>query len=79
MPDIFDFVGGGVLVVFLFIVIVVLVVLYVSSRYKVAGANEALIRSGGVAGRRTDPRTSRSSVAAASSWSRSSTASASSS
>ena len=47
MPDIFNFVGGGVLVVFGLIIILVLIVLFVSSRYKVAGANEALIRSGG--------------------------------
>ena len=46
MPDIFDFVGGPVLTIFLVIIIVVLVVAYTSSRYKVAGANEALIRSG---------------------------------
>jgi flotillin len=46
VPDIFDFVGSGVLPVFLVIVIVVLIVSYVGSRYKVAGANEALIVSG---------------------------------
>ena len=46
MPDIFDFVGSGVLPVFLVIVIVVLIVSYVGSRYKVAGANEALVVSG---------------------------------
>ena len=46
MPDIFDFVGTGVLPVFLVIVIVVLIVSYVGSRYKVAGANEALVVSG---------------------------------
>ena len=44
----FDFfsIDGGVLVVFVGIVIVVLLVAYLGSRYKVAGANEALIRSG---------------------------------
>ena len=42
MPDIFDFVGSGVLPVFLVIVIVVLLVSDIGSRYKVAGANEAL-------------------------------------
>lgn len=46
MPDIFDFVGSGVLPVFLSIVIVVLILSYVGSRYKVAGANEALVVSG---------------------------------
>ncbi len=46
MPDIIDFVGSGVLPVFLVIVIVVLIVSYVGSRYKVAGANEALVVSG---------------------------------
>jgi flotillin len=46
MPDLFDFVGSGVLPVFLVIVIVVLIVSYVGSRYKVAGANEALVVSG---------------------------------
>ena len=37
---------GGVLVVFVAIVIVALLFAYLGSRYKVAGANEALIRSG---------------------------------
>jgi flotillin len=46
VPDIFDFVGSGVLPVFLAIVIVVLLVSYIGSRYKVAGANEALVVSG---------------------------------
>ncbi len=41
-----DFIGGGTAVVFAFIIIVVLIVAYIGSRYKVAGANEALIRSG---------------------------------
>ncbi len=43
---IFDFIGGGVIPIFLAIVIVVLIVSYIGSRYKVAGANEALIVSG---------------------------------
>jgi flotillin len=45
---VFDFISidGGVLVAFVGIVIVVLLVAYLGSRYKVAGANEALIRSG---------------------------------
>ena len=46
MGDLFNFVGGGTFVVFLAIIIIVLLVAYLSSRYKVAGANEALIRSG---------------------------------
>ncbi len=57
MPDIIDFVGSGELPVFLIIVIVVLIVSYVGSRYKVAGANEALVVSGqrdrGADGRRS--------------------------
>ncbi|MBF8290966.1 MAG: flotillin family protein, partial [Chloroflexi bacterium] len=49
MPDIgslFSFIGGGVIPVLLVVVILVLVVAYLGSRYKVAGANEALIISG---------------------------------
>ena len=46
MPDIFEFVGSGVIPVLLVVVILVLVVAYLGSRYKVAGANEALIISG---------------------------------
>ena len=46
MGDLIKFVGEGTFVVFLAIVIIVLLVAYLSSRYKVAGANEALIRSG---------------------------------
>ncbi len=46
MPDIFSFIGAGVIPVFLIIVIVVLIVSYIGSRYKVAGANEALVVSG---------------------------------
>ncbi|MEK6719469.1 MAG: SPFH domain-containing protein [Chloroflexota bacterium] len=46
MPDFLNFVGEGTLVVFLAIVIAVLLVAYLGSRYKVAGANEALVRSG---------------------------------
>jgi flotillin len=41
-----NFIGGGTFVVFLAIIISVLLVAYLSSRYKVAGANEAIIRSG---------------------------------
>ena len=46
MPDFLNFIGEGTLVVFLGIVILVLLVAYLGSRYKVAGANEALVRSG---------------------------------
>ena len=46
MPDIFEFIGGGVIPIFLIIIIVVLIVSYIGSRYKVAGANEALVVSG---------------------------------
>jgi flotillin len=43
---VFDFIGGGVIPIFLIIIVVVLIVSYIGSRYKVAGANEALIVSG---------------------------------
>jgi flotillin len=46
VPDIFSFIGAGVIPIFLTIVIVVLIVSYIGSRYKVAGANEALVVSG---------------------------------
>jgi len=46
VSQILNFIGGGTFVVFLAIVIVVLLIAYLSTRYKVAGANEALIRSG---------------------------------
>ena len=42
----FDFINTGTVVVFAAIVVLALVVAYIGSRYKVAGANEALIRSG---------------------------------
>ena len=45
MSQIFDFIGGGVLPIFFIIVVVVLIVSYIGRRYKVAGANEALIVS----------------------------------
>jgi flotillin len=44
--ELISFIGGGTFVVFLAIVIIVLLIAYLSTRYKVAGANEALIRSG---------------------------------
>src|SRR3970040_1906178 len=46
LGSLFDFVGEGVLPVFLLVVVLGLVVAYIGSRYKVAGANEALIVSG---------------------------------
>ena len=46
MPDIFGFIGAGVIPIFLIIIVAVLIVSYIGSRYKVAGANEALIVSG---------------------------------
>ena len=46
MPDILNFIGGGVIPIFLIIIVAVLIVSYIGSRYKVAGANEALIVSG---------------------------------
>ncbi|MEO8273023.1 MAG: SPFH domain-containing protein [Chloroflexota bacterium] len=46
MPDIFQFIGGGVIPILLIVIVLVLVVAYMGSRYKVAGANEALIVSG---------------------------------
>src|SRR5215218_2027017 len=46
MPDIFNFLGGGVIPVLLIVIVLVLVVAYMGTRYKVAGANEALIVSG---------------------------------
>jgi flotillin len=57
VPDeIISFVGEGVIPIFLIIVIAVLIVAYIGSRYKVAGANEALIVAGqrdrGAEGRR---------------------------
>jgi flotillin len=45
VPDIVDFVGGSI-PIFLIIIVAVLIVSYIGSRYKVAGANEALIVSG---------------------------------
>jgi flotillin len=46
LPDILDFVGSGVIPIFLIIIVAVLIVSYIGSRYKVAGANEALVVSG---------------------------------
>src|SRR4029078_12702254 len=38
--------GGGVIPILLIVIVLVLVVAYMGTRYKVAGANEALIVSG---------------------------------
>jgi flotillin len=46
VPDILNFVGSGVIPIFLIIIVAVLIVSYIGSRYKVAGANEALVVSG---------------------------------
>ena len=46
----FDFLGGGVLAVIVPIIIIALLFAYATSRVKVAGANEALVRTGGVFG-----------------------------
>ena len=49
MFDLFNL-DGSILAVILPIVIIVLLVAYATSRVKVAGANEALVRTGGVFG-----------------------------
>ena len=46
LDGVFDFIGEGVLPIFAIIVVVVLIISYIGSRYKVAGANEALVVSG---------------------------------
>jgi flotillin len=46
VPDLFTFIGSGVIPIFLIIIVAVLIVSYIGSRYKVAGANEALVVSG---------------------------------
>ncbi len=48
MSEFFDFIGSGTLAVLIIIVILVLLVAYVTGRFKVAGANEALVRTGGL-------------------------------
>ena len=48
MSEFFNFIGEGPLVVLILITIIVLLVAYVTSRFKVAGANEALVRTGGL-------------------------------
>ncbi|HYH93954.1 MAG TPA: SPFH domain-containing protein [Candidatus Saccharimonadales bacterium] len=46
LDGLLDFIGGGVIPIFLVIIVIVLIVSYIGSRYKVAGANEALVVSG---------------------------------
>src|SRR5688572_9647573 len=46
MPEIFDMGWTGVIPILLIVIVLVLVIAYMGSRYKVAGANEALIVSG---------------------------------
>jgi flotillin len=50
MDQLFNFLGGGVVAVLLPIIIIVLLFAYATSRVKVANANEALVRTGGVFG-----------------------------
>jgi uncharacterized membrane protein YqiK len=72
-------INTSVIVVFVAIIIVALLFAYLGSRYKVAGANEALIRSGRATPLGGGEAGSRSSAARGSSSSRCSTRSASSS
>ncbi len=48
MSDFLNFIGSGTLAVVIVLVILVLLVAYVTGRFKVAGANEALVRTGGL-------------------------------
>ena len=48
MDALFDIVGSGTLAVLFVIVVIVLLVAYITGRFKVAGANEALVRTGGL-------------------------------
>ncbi len=50
MDELFNILGGGVLAVIIPIIIIALLFAYATSRVKVAGANEALVRTGGVFG-----------------------------
>jgi flotillin len=47
LDALFDFVGSGVIVALIIVAIIVLIVAYATGRFKVAGANEALVRTGG--------------------------------
>ena len=48
MDALFDIVGSGTLALLFVIVVIVLLLAYVTGRFKVAGANEALVRTGGL-------------------------------
>ncbi len=48
MDGLFDIVGSGTLALLFVIVVIVLLVAYITGRFKVAGANEALVRTGGL-------------------------------
>ena len=48
--ELFDVLGSGVIAVIVPVIIIVLLFAYATSRVKVAGANEALVRTGGVFG-----------------------------
>ncbi len=48
MSEFFDFIGSGTLAVLIVLAIIVLLVAYVTGRFKVAAANEALVRTGGL-------------------------------
>jgi flotillin len=50
VAELFTFLGSGVIAVIVPIVIIALLFAYATSRVKVAGANEALVRTGGVFG-----------------------------
>src|SRR5215510_1348701 len=50
LDQLLNFLGGSVVAVLLPIIIIVLLFAYATSRVKVAGANEALVRTGGVFG-----------------------------
>ncbi len=47
LDSLFNFLGGGVLIALIGVLIIVLIVAYATGRFKVAGANEALVRTGG--------------------------------
>ena len=50
MDGLFNILGSGVIAVIVPIIIIALLFAYATSRVKVAGANEALVRTGGVFG-----------------------------
>ena len=54
MGGLFDIIGSGTLAVLFIIVVLVLLLAYVTGRFKVAAANEALVRTGGLVKARSD-------------------------